>query len=245
MNMDHGLLGVFAAGVLSFLSPCVLPLAPAYLCFLTGVDLDRLTEAEGKNPVGRIAFSRALFFVAGFSTVFVLLGATASTLGQWLTEWFDVLSVVAGGLIFVMGLHFLGVFRIALLFREARFHALSKPAGPLGAYIVGLAFAFGWTPCVGPVLAAILLLAGGQETSMRGVILLGAYSAGIGLPFIAAAAFVGPFLRFLRRFRRHVALVEKIMGAGLVVTGLLFITGTMPLIGNWLLETFPALGTIG
>jgi cytochrome c-type biogenesis protein len=245
MALDQSIIGAFGAGVLSFLSPCILPLVAPYLCFLTGADLNKLANAPPNSRIAAKAFTRALFFVAGFATVFVILGATASTLGQWLSNWFDVLSMVAGGLILVMGLHFLGLFRISLLFREARFQTLGKPAGPIGAYVVGLAFAFGWTPCVGPVLAAILLVAGTQESAGRGVALLAAYSAGIGIPFLAAAAFVHPFLNFLRRFRQHIETVEKIMGAALVVTGLLFLTGTMPLIGNYLLETFPSLGTIG
>ncbi|MDO9439519.1 MAG: cytochrome c biogenesis CcdA family protein [Beijerinckiaceae bacterium] len=245
MGLDQSILGAFGAGVLSFLSPCILPLVAPYLCFLTGADLNRLSDAGPQSPIARTAFTRAFFFVAGFATVFVILGATASTLGQWLSQWFDILAMAAGALIVVMGLHFLGVFRIGILFREARFQTLGRPAGPLGAYAVGLAFAFGWTPCVGPVLAAILLVAGAQDSAGRGVALLGAYSAGIGLPFLAAAAFVHPFLQFLRRFKRHVETVEKAMGVALVITGLLFMTGTMPLIGNYLLETFPSLGTIG
>lgn len=245
MVLDQSILGAFGAGILSFLSPCILPLVAPYLCFLTGADLDKLADAQPNGAIAGRAFSRALFFVAGFATVFIILGATASTLGQWLSRWFDVLSMVAGGLILVMGLHFLGVFRIGLLFREARFQTLGKPAGPIGSYVVGLAFAFGWTPCVGPVLAAILLVAGTQESVGRGIALLASYSAGIGLPFLAAAAFVHPFLQFLRRFRRHIATVEKIMGVALVITGILFLTGAMPLIGNYLLETFPSLGTIG
>jgi cytochrome c-type biogenesis protein len=245
MGLDQTMLGALAAGVLSFLSPCILPLVPPYLCFLTGSDLSRLSATDSEAPLSRLALSRSAFFVAGFATVFVILGATASSLGQWMAQWFDLLAIVAGILILGMGLHFLGVFRIGLLFREARFQALQRPAGPLGAYLVGLAFAFGWTPCVGPVLAAILLIAGTQDAAAHGVALLTAYSVGIGLPFIAAAAFVGPFLRFLRQFRTYVPIVEKIMGVALVVTGLIFITGTMPLIGNWLLETFPVFGAIG
>ena len=243
MGLDQSIAGAFGAGILSFLSPCILPLVPPYLCFLTGADLESLTQ-DTQEIAGR-AFVRAIFFVAGFATVFVLLGATASILGRFVSAWFDTLSVVAGLLILLMGLHFLGVFRIGMLFREMRFQTSGRPMGPLGAYVIGLAFAFGWTPCVGPVLAAILIIAGARETSTDGLLLLGAYSAGVGIPFLLAAAFVGPFLVFLARFKRNLGFVEKAMGAALVVTGLLFITGGMPLIGNWLLEIFPSLGMIG
>ncbi|MGE3246585.1 MAG: cytochrome c biogenesis CcdA family protein, partial [Beijerinckiaceae bacterium] len=192
-----------------------------------------------------ISFARAFFFVLGFATVFIALGATASSIGRFVAAWFDTLAIVAGALIAILGLHFLGVFKIGLLYREARFQTSGKPVGPAGAYLVGLAFAFGWTPCVGPVLATILMAAGAQESAWRGIALLGAYAAGIGIPFLLAAWFVGPFLKFAAHFRRHMVLVEKIMGAALVVTGILFMTGGMPLIGNWLLETFPIISKVG
>lgn len=256
MGVEQSFLGALAAGLLSFLSPCVLPLVPAYLSFLTGMELDALAgrQAVG-DPAGkagtafaiarRHAFGRALFFVLGFATVFVALGATATAAGKFVATWFDTLAIVAGALIALMGLHFLGVFKLGLLYREARFQTSGAPVGPVGAYVVGLAFAFGWTPCVGPVLATILLTAGAQESAARGIALLAVYAAGIGIPFLLAAWFVGPFLKFAARFRRHMLLVEKIMGLALVVTGILFMTGSMPLIGNWLLETFPVFGKIG
>jgi len=194
--------------------------------------------------------------VLGFSTVFILLGASASFLGQALREalaWsvpigpfrLEVLPSLAGLVIIVMGLHFLGLLRIGLLYREARVQVARRPAGPFGAYLVGLAFAFGWTPCVGPVLAAILFVAGSEDTVSRGATLLGAYSLGIGLPFLVAAAFAGPFLRWAGGFRRHLGQVEKVMGGLLVATGLLFVTGQMSTLSYWLLEAFPVLGEIG
>jgi cytochrome c-type biogenesis protein len=234
--------GAFAAGLLSFLSPCILPLVLPYLCFLTGSDLSALTSAD-KQRSGQ-SFGRAIFFVAGFAAVFVLLGATASTLGQWLTRWYDALSIIAGALILILGLHFLGVFRVMLFFRELRFSARA-PASNAGAFIVGLAFAFGWTPCVGPVLASILIVAAAQDTAVQGMALLGAYAMGIGVPFLVASLFVSPFAAFLSKFRSHISVVEKIIGAVMVATGLLFITGLMPSVGNWLLETFPSLGKVG
>lgn len=234
--------GAFVAGLLSFLSPCILPLVLPYLCFLTGADLTALSAPY--KTQSRSVVVRAAFFVAGFATVFVLLGATASTLGQWLSRWYDTLSILAGMLILVLGLHFLGLFRVMLFFRELRFSA-QAPASHAGAFVVGLAFAFGWTPCVGPVLASILIVAGGQETVFEGMGLLGAYALGIGVPFLAASFFIGPFASFLKRFKSHIAIVEKLIGSVMVITGLLFITGLMPRVGNWLLETFPSLGQVG
>mgnify|MGYP005846726467 CR=1 FL=1 len=237
--------GAFLAGLISFVSPCVLPIVPPYLAYLAGVGVDQMRGAGALAPVGRRLILTAAAFVLGFSTVFVALGATASVIGQTIARWFDVLSVAAGALILLMGLHFLGVLRIGLLYREARVELARKPAGLAGAYVMGLAFAFGWTPCVGPVLAAILFIAGAEGSAGRGAGLLAAYSAGIGLPFILAAAFAGRFLGAARRFGRHLPLVERAMGAMLVVTGLLFMTGQMSRIAQWLLETFPVFATIG
>jgi cytochrome c-type biogenesis protein len=244
LTLDQSLFGAFTAGLLSFLSPCVLPLVPPYLCFLTGADIGQLTRSESSGLARRSVW-RAMWFVAGFATVFVLLGATASAIGQTLSEWFDRLAIVAGLLVILLGLNFLGVLRIGLLLREGRFQTATGPASAAGAYGVGLAFAFGWTPCVGPVLAAILMIAGAGETASRGMFLLLAYSAGIGVPFVLAAIFVKPFLGFLSRFRCHVAVVEKVMGAALVATGVLILTGGMSVVGDWLLNMFPILGRIG
>jgi cytochrome c-type biogenesis protein len=156
----------------------------------------------------------------------------------------DVLSVLGGVIIIVMGLHFLGVFRIPLLMRQVRVER-AHPAGPAGSYVMGLAFAFGWTPCIGPVLAAILAVAGTEATVTRGAGLLAAYSLGLGIPFLVAALFAGPFMGFMRRFRAHLGTVEKVMGGLLVVTGVLFITGNVSAFSYWLLATFPVLGSIG
>ena len=245
MSLDVTLWGAFIAGLISFVSPCVLPLVPPYLCYLAGVSLDQLTgkDDEGGDPTG--VFFAALAFVLGFSTVFVLLGATASALGKAVTQHLDILATLAGIMIMIMGLHFLGLFKIGLLYREARIHVERKPAGLVGAYFIGLAFAFGWTPCIGPVLAAILFVAGAEETVGRGAILLAGYSLGIGVPFLAAALFAGPFMGFMARFRRHMATVERVMGGLLVVTGILFLTGHMTAFSFWLLETFPAFAQIG
>ncbi len=244
MGFDVSAGGALVAGLLSFLSPCVLPLVPPYLCFIGGLSMEEVAEGAQPGASRRVA-SAAFAFVLGFMTVFVALGASASAVGQYVADHLDLLSYLAGAVIIVMGLHFLGVLRIPLLYREARFHPSARPSGLLGAYVIGLAFAFGWTPCVGPVLAAILFMAGSEDSVAQGAGLLAAYGLGIGIPFLLAAIFAGQFLRFAARFRRHVATVEKAMGGLLVVTGVLFITGSMSTLSYWLLEAFPALGTIG
>lgn len=245
MDLSISLGAAWLAGLLSFISPCVLPLVPPYLCFLAGISLDELTD-ENRPPLlsGRIV-AMAIVFVLGFASVFVALGASASFIGKFVTEHLNILGYIAGVIILIMGLHFLGIFRIGLLFREARFQVGRKPIGLLGAYVVGLAFAFGWTPCVGPVLATILLIAGTEGDAWSGATLLLAYALGIGIPFILAALFAGPFMRFMARFRQHMATVEKVMGGLLVVTGILFLTGGMQWMGYYLLEMFPGLGQVG
>ncbi len=246
MIQDVTIIGALLAGILSFVSPCVLPLVPPYLGFLAGVSLDQLTgEDDEDKTASRRVFISAVFFVLGFSTVFVILGATASFLGQFIRAYLDYLGYIAGALIIIMGLHFLGVFRIGLLYKEARVHVEKKPAGLFGAYAIGLAFGFGWTPCVGPILAAILFVAGTEDTVAQGALLLSAYALGLGIPFLLAALFAGPFLGFMKRFRSHMGTVEKAMGGVLVLTGVMFLTGQMAVLSYWLLETFPGLQTIG
>ena len=246
MGLDISYGGALLAGLLSFLSPCVLPLVPPYLCFIGGVTFDQLSDEETADAaLKRRVFIASIAFVLGFAVVFVAFGATASVLGQAMARHADLLSKIAGGIIIVLGLHFLGLFKIGFLQREARFHPERKPAGLVGAFVIGMAFAFGWTPCVGPALAAILFVAGSEEQILHGASLLLVYALGIGIPFILAAAAIGPFMGFMRRFRPYLGRIEQVMGALLVLTGILFITGSMNEIGFWLLETFPALGRIG
>ena len=243
MATDVTLPAAALAGVLSFLSPCVLPLVPPYLTFIAGTTLEELAD-EGVKGARRDVAMAAILFVAGFSTVFVALGATASLFGQIIRAHLDVLSLLAGVAIIAMGLHFLGVFRFAFLYREKRVQ-VEKPVGIWGAYLMGLAFAFGWTPCIGPILAAILAVAGSEDTVSRGMVLLGAYSAGLGVPFLLAALAVEPFMAFIARFRRHFGMVEKVVGGLLVLTGIGFLTGAMQSMSFWLLETFPILSRLG
>ena len=246
MDLTVSVQAALLAGIISFLSPCVLPLVPSYLCFITGATLDELSDEDGASvSQQRRALLAALMFVLGFSTVFVTLGASASVAGQLLREHLGVLSQIAGVFIILMGLHFLGVFKLALLNREARYHQQSRPVGLLGAYGIGLAFAFGWTPCIGPVLATILTIAASEQDVARGAGLLAIYSLGLGIPFLLAAAGVGTFLGFLRKFKRHLGTVERVMGGLLVLTGIMFLTGSMQTMAYWFLEQFPWLATIG
>ena len=256
MAIDIGYMSAVGAGALSFLSPCVLPLVPPYLCYMAGVSIDDFrggtvaANADGSATAGaapaRLALvGAAVAFVLGFSTVFVALGAGASTIGGLLRAFQQELAMAAGILIIVMGLNFLGVLRIPFLSREARFQGPGKPANAAAAYLMGLAFAFGWTPCIGPVLGPILTLAGGRETVGEGAMLLGAYSLGLGIPFLLAALFSGAFMRFLGRFKVHLGRVEKVMGALLVAAGVLFLTGGVQAAAYWLLEMFPGLAALG
>jgi cytochrome c-type biogenesis protein len=245
VGLDVTVGGAFLAGLLSFVSPCVLPLVPPYLAYMGGVSIDQLSGVGGTARLRGQVLAAALCFVAGFSTVFVALGATASFIGQAVSAHLRLLGYVAGILIVLMGLHFLHVIRIPLMYRTARVGVAQKPAGLIGAFVIGLAFGFGWSPCVGPVLAAILLIAGAEESAGQGAFLLFVYSLGIGLPFLVAAGFAGAFMRWSARFRTRMQMVEKVMGAFLVLAGVLIFTGQMPTIANWLIEAFPTLGKIG
>ena len=240
---DISLPAAAGAGLLSFLSPCVLPLAPPYLCYLAGTSVEALAD-ESETRARRDIVVASLLFVAGFSTVFVGLGATASVFGALLRQWSHVFSIVAGLGIIVMGAHFLGLFRLAVMFREKRVE-IAKPPGLWSAYLMGLAFAFGWTPCIGPILAAILAVAGAQDTVGRGALLLAAYAFGLGVPFVLAALAMERFLAFARGFRSQFARLEKGVGVLLVLTGVAFLTGGLQAASGWLLEMFPGFSAIG
>jgi len=232
------------AGLISFLSPCVLPLVPPYLCFLAGTTFEHLMAREPTKLVARREIATALLFVAGFSTVFVALGAGASAIGGLLRAYSQLLSIIAGIAILAMGFHFLGAIRIPLLARTARLQ-VDKPVGLWGAFVMGLAFAFGWTPCIGPVLAAILAFAASESTVARGASLLAVYSLGLGIPFVLAAFALEPFVALLSRMRSSLGLVEKAMGGMLVLTGIAFLAGWITQASYWLLEMFPGLATFG
>ncbi len=249
---DITIWGALIAGLISFLSPCVLPLVPAYLGFLGGTTIDQLTEDGGEIDSGakRRVILAALFFVLGLTAVFVTLGAAASFIGGLLAVYKNELGMIAGVLIIIFGLHFIGIVKIPLLYRSARMDVQMESASFIGAFLMGMAFAFGWTPCVGPVLAPILTLAGNSETVSQGVGLLFIYSMGLGIPFVLAAVLVTPFMGFMAKFRKHLMTVEKIMGLLLVITGVLFISGSFGYfginsIGVWILDMFPWLATLG
>ena len=254
------------AGLISFLSPCVLPLVPPYLVYLTGATIEHVANDEGVRASKRAVMTAALMFVLGFSTIFVTLGATASFVGRGLREIRvaylqmladiqaalgfrlplpdDPFAFLAGIVIIIMGLHFLGLTRIGLLMREGRLTA-PKPVGLWGAYVMGLAFAFGWTPCIGPILAAILSVAATEATVTKGAMLLAVYSAGLGIPFLLAAFAIEQFSSLFMRMKHHLDSVERVMGVLMVVTGIGFLTGAVSNVSTWLLETFPALQNFG
>ena len=231
-----------AAGGISFLSPCVLPIVPPYLAYMGGISMNDLTS-DGRAR--RRAILPALFFVLGLSTVFLMLGFTASTMGNLFLRNQVLFSQIAGSIIIVFGLHFVGVFRIPFLDREARLDAGDKGGSAFGAYVLGLAFAFGWTPCIGPILGAILSMAATESDVARGTTLLGVYAMGLGLPFLLAAVFVQRSMAIMTRLKRHMKVIERSMGALLLLVGVLMLTGAFTAFSWWLLETFPAMARIG
>lgn len=245
---DVSVVSALIAGALSFLSPCVLPLVPPYLCYMAGVSVEQFrgqAELKSNRDARRAVLLAALFFTLGFSTVFIALGAGASSIGVLLRQNLDILAKIGGLIIIVMGLNFLGVFRIGFLAREARFQGSGKPATLSGAYIMGLAFAFGWTPCIGPILGAILGVAASKETVSDGAFLLAIYSLGLAVPFWIAALFSSQFMRFLSKFRKHLGTMEKVMGLFLILTGTAFLFGYIADMAIWFQQTFPILSRIG
>ena len=223
------------AGVLSFLSPCVLPLVPSYLSFVTGMSLEDLQEGVDR----RATLVHSLLFVAGFSLIFILLGASASFLGVFLKHYEDWIARIGGVVIIILGLHLVGIFRITPLLRERRIHVNDKPAGYLGTLGVGAAFGAGWTPCIGPVLGAILTLAGTQDTVWAGVGLLSVYSLGLAIPFLLSALALDAFLKGFSRFRTLLPIVEKVSGVMLIVLGLLLVTGSFTILSAYLVRFTP------
>ncbi len=230
------------AGIISFLSPCVLPIVPPYLAFMSGVSVP---EMQGTRAARRQTGIAAIFFVMGLSTIFLLLGFTASVFGAFFLQNQVLFGQIAGGVIIVFGLHFLGVFRIGFLDREARLDAGDRGGSAFGAYVLGLAFAFGWTPCIGPQLGAILSLAASEASVSRGTLLLAVYAIGLGVPFLLVAAFLPRLTGFMGWMKRHMEQIERCMGLLLWTIGLLMLTGGFSAFSFWLLEMFPALASIG
>lgn len=246
MSDQVTLFAALIAGVLSFISPCVLPLIPGYVSFVSGVSLEEMRGGSAASDASRRqVLLTSLAFVAGFSLVFIALGASASAVGKFLFARLPLLERIAGAVIIVFGLHTMGVFRIAALETEKRVQTQKRPAGPLGAVLVGIAFAFGWTPCIGPILGSILAVAATREGMADGIALLAVYSAGLGIPFLIAALGVGAFTRFLQRFRRSMRYVEIAIGLLLVATGVAMATGALQTTGTVLFQWFPWMQEIG
>ncbi len=229
------------AGLISFLSPCVLPIVPPYLAYMSGV---ALTDMENKKGHQKTIFT-ALFFVLGLSTVFIILGFSASAVGAVFFEYQTLLNTLAGLIIMLFGLHFLNIYRLQFLDREARFEVENYQGTAFGSYVLGLAFAFGWTPCIGPQLGAILSLAASHGSIAKGTVLLGFYAIGLGIPFLVFAIFINRLENTLNFFKRYFEIIERIMGLLLWTVGLLMLTGGFSFISFWLLETFPSLGALG
>jgi len=230
------------AGIVSFLSPCVLPIVPPYLAYMSGVSINDLSEGKAQS---RKAIMPALFFVMGLSTVFLFLGFTASAIGAMFLQYQNWFNTVAGILVMIFGAHFIGVYRIGFLDREARIDAGDRGGSSFGAYILGLAFAFGWTPCIGPQLGAILSLAASEASVTRGTLLLAIYALGLGVPFLLVAAFLPRLTGVMGWMKRHMEQIERVMGLLLWTIGLLMLTGGFSAFSYWLLETFPSLALLG
>ena len=242
--IDAGLLPAMlvalVAGLMSFLSPCVLPIVPPYLAYMSGVSI--ADAGAGRRSQMLLP---ALFFVLGLSTVFLLLGFTASAIGAMFLQFQSTLNTLAGIMVMIFGAHFVGVYRIGFLDREARLDAGDRGGSAFGAYVLGLAFAFGWTPCIGPQLGAILSLAASEASISKGTLLLGIYAAGLGIPFLLVAAFLPQLTGVMGWMKRHMEQIERVMGLLLWTIGLLMLTGGFSAFSFWLLETFPALATLG
>jgi cytochrome c-type biogenesis protein len=239
LNENVTLIAAFAAGFLSFVSPCVLPLIPGYISFVSGVSVE---EMRGDSPpaTSRLqVFLTSLAFVIGFSLVFIALGASATAIGKFMFARLPLLSKIAGVILIIFGLHTMGVFRLAFLETEKRVHSQRKPAGPLGAMLVGVAFAFVWTPCIGPILGGILAIAGSKNTVGEGILLLAVYSLGLGIPFLLTSLAINQFFGAAKKIRRYYHGIEIASGALLIVIGVLIITGQLTIIVRYLQPYLP------
>src|ERR1700732_1134063 len=225
-------IAAFFAGLISFLSPCVLPLVPGYMSMISGVGVEELKSPQAQ--LMRRVMVNSVGFILGFSIVFVALGAAATGLGQVLGVYKHTLARVAGVIIIIFGLHLTGIFKIKALYTDARLHSVKGSSTPLGAFVIGFAFAFGWTPCLGPILTAILTLASEQDTLVKGILLLGVYSLGLAVPFLLTSLLMERFLKFYSRFRSHMHALEIASGGLLIALGILLVIGRFTLISSWL-----------
>ncbi len=244
--LDISYAGAALAGLLSFFTPCILPMVPFYLCYMAGLSMNELRGDGGIAPGAqkRLVIS-SVFFALGVTTIFVLLGMGATALGQAFAQWRQPLSYVAAGILLLFGLHFLGVVRIPLLYREARVESTAEPTTIIGAYVMGLAFGFGWTPCVGPALAAILMVASGMGSVAEGALLLMVYGLAMTAPFIVAALFARPFLNWVQSKRKYMGYVEKAMGGMLILFAVLIATDAVNLIADAMIRWVPSFQSIG
>jgi len=235
---------VVLAGLLSFLSPCVLPIVPGYLCFLAGTSLDKIASGEDASKE-RNVFYFALSFVFGFSTVFILLGASATLLSGLIYEYLDILRVVGGIIIIIFGIHFMQIIQLPFLNRDTRYQIESYRPGIVGSYVIGLSFAFGWTPCIGPILGSVLSIAASSETVTYGIVLLMLYSAGLGIPFLLAAYAINGFMKFLSKIRNYIRVIEIFTGVLLVIFGILILTNRIQELAFFFIKYFPFLTQFG
>ena len=240
-----GIFSAFIFGLLSFVSPCVLPIVPGYISFISGTTFEELVNNENRAQVRKRVVLNSVFFVIGFSLIFIALGASATAIGQFLQDKLDIFGKIAGVIIVIFGLHMTGVLKIGFLNYEKRFHTQSKPIGFLGSFVVGLAFAFGWTPCIGPILAGILTVAAQQDTVGQGIILLSSYSAGLGIPFLLTGISLAAFQNLFNRIKRYFRTVEIVGGVLLIIVGVLIFTNSLTIISGYLQKWFPFLNELG
>ena len=236
------ILTAFVFGIISFISPCVLPIVPGYLSFISGYSFDEMTNSAPSELFKKVTLN-SLLFVLGFSVIFIALGASATVVGQFLLQKLNLFSKIAGVIIVIFGLHMIGVFRIKFLNYEKKFHT-GKKIGPLGSFVAGLAFAFGWTPCIGPVLAGILAIAAQQDTIGKGIVLLSVYSLGLGIPFLVTSLSINAFLAFFKKFSRYIRWVEVAGGVLLVIVGILIMTNNLTVLSGYFAKWFPFLNEL-
>lgn len=239
-----GILTAFVFGLLSFISPCVLPIVPGYISFISGVSLDEMKGVDQNKSTIRSIILNSIFFIGGFTLIFILLGATATTLGKTFNEYYSLISKLAGVVIIVFGLHMAGVFRLSFLNYEKRFHVGQKKLGMFGSFVVGNAFAFGWTPCIGPVLAAILVLASQQDTVYKGIALLTSYSLGLGIPFFLTGLSINIFFTMFDKVKKYFHAIEIAGGVMLIVLGILIITDSLTILSGYFSRWFPFLNDL-
>jgi len=223
-----------SAGFISFLSPCILPLIPSYMAFITGISLEELSHEKNLKRVRKIVIINSLLFILGFSIIFIALGASATFMGKFLSRnirWFEI---VGGGVVILLGLHFIGIFRLKFLNREKKIHLKDKPLGFIGTVLVGMAFGAGWTPCVGPILGAILTMAATTQNIFKGMVLLAFYSVGLGLPFLISGLIIHKFFEYFKAVRKYFKVITAVGGILLIILGILLITGYFSSISSYL-----------